>query len=318
MKMVKILLMVFVLLCMPLVSMALDMVNINLNRADIEITGPDTIRMENVDAMGGKYWLNMKWDPQSNIFKYNGHGPMIDQGGVLYFSKDNDGNGLYYLDTETGKATHVGISGVTSSTVGLAYNEVSDILYGSKWSTLLHIRRNGSEAEDVGGAGTEGLAFDPNLTTLYGAINGRFFIMNPETGEIIEDLPGPGFDAEGLAVDPSTGTVYAVGNSNDLAAYNPFTREWTTIGDTGYNWYLGGLAYDPGQDVLYACASAQGTYLYIIDPYTAYATVIGDAGVGLRGGLAFAPGVNPANATKHPGQILELPELDTNCSDGAN
>ena len=49
----------------------------------------------------------------------------------LFFSVDNNPNGLYLLDTATGAATHVGASGVSDRNVGLSPSFSGDILYGS-------------------------------------------------------------------------------------------------------------------------------------------------------------------------------------------
>ena len=214
-------------------------------------------------------------------------------GGVLYFSQDSNSDGLYRLDIFTGVATLVGASGVAGSTVGLAYRPDKDFLYGSKWSELLKIARDGSGAVDKGGEGTEGLAYDPIKKVLYGAINRQFFTIKKSNGSKIEDLTGPGFDAEGIAVDPKTGVVYAIGDSTLLRKYDPDTDTWSDVGDTGLDWAAGGLAYNPGLHMLYACGSNQGNDLYTIDPDTAETAKIGDSGVTLEGGLAFAPGVTP-------------------------
>jgi len=214
--------------------------------------------------------------------------------GTLYFSQDSNADGLYALDTITGRATHIGASGATSTTVGLAYDPVEDILYGSKWSVLMHIERDGSSFTDIGGAGVEGLAYDSDRDILYGVINGQFLTLNPETGAREDILAAPGFDAEGVAVDPTTGNVYVVGRGNtNLHRYDPATTAWTVVGDTGMRWDHGGLAWDPGAGVLYACGSIAGNDLYRIDPATGTATLIGDSGIALRGGLAYAHGVAP-------------------------
>ena len=52
------------------------------------------------------------------------------QAGSLYFSVDDDADGLYLLDTTTGAATHVGASGVTGNTVGLTESGTPGLLYG--------------------------------------------------------------------------------------------------------------------------------------------------------------------------------------------
>ena len=214
-------------------------------------------------------------------------------GGVLYFSQDDNSNGLYRLHIVTGVATHVGASGVTSSTVGLAYRTNKNYLYGSKWSELLKIARDGSGAVDRGGEGSEGLAYDPKKNLLYATINNSFFTMKKSDGSKIADLAAPGFDAEGLAVDPNTGIVYAIGRSTLLRKYDPDTDTWSDVGDTALDWASGGLSYNPGLHMLYACGSNQGNDLYMIDPDNAAVTKIGEAGITLEGGLAFAPGVAP-------------------------
>ena len=208
---------------------------------------------------------------------------------TLYFSEDNNGSGLYTLDLATGLATNIGTSGVTSATVGLAYDPTLELLYGSRYATLLHIQPDGSGAIDVGGIGTEALAYDHISGILYGAINGSFMSMNPVDGSQLMSLTGPGFDAEGLAFNPNDGRIYGIGNGPNLVAYDPGAGTWSTIGDTGLDWDNGGLAYDPVANVLYACGGTQGNNLYRIDPATAVPTLIGDSGVFLRGGLAFAP-----------------------------
>jgi len=211
--------------------------------------------------------------------------------GTLFFSADNDTQGLYSLDTTTGAATHVGISGVTSNTVGLAPSSSTKLLYGSKWSTLLHINADGSGAVDVGGVGTEGLAFDMSTETLYGAINGSFFTVDPATGAQLTSLAMPpgGADLEGIAF--GNGGVYGIEGYSDptdfnLYFYDPGPGTWSIVGDTGMDWYLCGLAYDPFEDMLYAKSDGDMN-LYAIDPHTAATTVVGSTGLLPGGGLAY-------------------------------
>ena len=211
--------------------------------------------------------------------------------GTLYFSQDNESAGLYVLDTATGLATHVGKTGVDSNTVGLAYDPEADLLYGSKWAGLLHISRDGTGSVQQGTLGSEGLAYDSVNGILYGAINGEFFTIDKTTGDKIADLNAAPFDVEGLAVETSTGRVFGIGDSTLLVVYDPATTLWTEVGDTGLNWNLGGLAYDPYKNVLYVCGQTQGNDLYTLNPGTAAATLVGDSGVTLQGGLAFAPDV---------------------------
>lgn len=205
--------------------------------------------------------------------------------GTLYFSRDSDSQGLYTLDTATGEALHIGESGVTGSTVGLAPSTLLDLLYGSKWLGLLHLNADGSGARDVGGVGNEGLAFDIESETLYGSINGRFRTIDPVDGSVIRTLNPPGADVEGLAF--GNGGVYGLARfESDLYFYNPDQKSWSTIGDTGVEWDLAGLAFDPATNTLYG-KGEQDTNLYSIDPITARATLIGATGLSEGGGLAF-------------------------------
>jgi hypothetical protein len=216
-------------------------------------------------------------------------------GGTIYFSQDNNGNGLYWIDKNTGAGTLVGTSGVTSANVGLAYDPNLDLLYGTMWADLLHIQRDGSGATNVGGDGQEGLTYDHVNDVLYASINGSFRTVNRTTGVNITTLAAPGFDAEGLAVDVANGVVYAIGDSNNLGVYDIANDSWAIVGNTGLNWDQGGLAYDPTRGVLYAISGSQGANLYEIDPATAAPALVGPTGIpGTNdGGLTFAVGVTP-------------------------
>lgn len=215
----------------------------------------------------------------------------------LYFSEDSNGNGLYMLDTATGAATNVGISGVTSSTVGLAPSASPAVLFGTQYFQLLEIQADGSGSAVIGGDGQEGLAFDPATGTLYGAINGSFRTVDPVTGVNQTPLAAPPGDMEGIAW--GNGGVYAIaGGAANLYFYDPGTDSWATIGSTGITWDQAGLAYDPGTNTLYAKGD-QDSNLYRVDPATGAATVIGDTGIVEGGGLAFVgpgPGPGPAPA----------------------
>jgi hypothetical protein len=219
--------------------------------------------------------------------------------GTLYFSEDGNANGLYSLNTSTGAATRVGISGVTSSTVGLAPSASPSLLYGSEWTALLHINADGSGAVNVGGAGTEGLAYDPTTGTLYGAINKSFFTVNPANGAKITDLAAPGHDVEGLAW--AGNVVYGLagffGTPGQLLKYDIAGNFWSDLGNIGVPLVECGLAYDPQAQLLYA-KGLNDTLLYSFDPTTLLRTVIGDTQIVDGGGLAYVS-VIPA-----PGAIL--------------
>ena len=232
-------------------------------------------------------------------------------GGTLYFSADNNSSGLYSLNTTTGAATHIGISGVNGSTVGLVPSGTPGVLYGSKWSTLLRINTDGSGAVDLGGVGNEGLAFDPTTGTLYGELNGQFRTINTANGSIVQTLPVPGADVEGL--DYGKGYVYGLvcvgsgaGTPGQLLRYSIAGGTWSLVGNTGLGSITNaGLAYDPGQDVLYAKV-VTNTNLYAINPNTAATTLIGNTGLTPGGGLAFSgTGGNGAHTVVlAPGQTV--------------
>ena len=240
------------------------------------------------------------------------------QAGVLYFSQDSNSNGLYTLDTSTGLATHVGLlgggTGTVGATVGLAPSDDPGLLYGSSPGDLLHINSDGSGSSSFSAQTSEGHAYDSSTSTLYGSRDGGFFTLDPNTGTTISPLAPPGGDAEGITF--GRGGVFGLNgngsNQDQLAFYEPGTNSWSVIGTVlvsgtaigGDNW---GLAYDPDLDVLYALGNfyttgtAGSTGLLKIDPDTALATVIGLTGLEYTGGgLAY---VIPEPAT---GALLAL------------
>ncbi len=213
--------------------------------------------------------------------------------GVLYFSQDNNPNGLFVVNQTTGAATLAGDghTGVTSNTVGLTEG-YGGILHGSTWSNIARIQPDGSGATVLPGSeGVEGLAWDPASGLLYGSINTNFFTLDAATGLRIATLPNAPADVEGLAADSSRNVIYGIGNSTNLYKYDIATATWSAVGDTGINWYLGGLALDPVARVLYAVGKGGNGNLYKIDPITAVPTLVGPLGISgvVNGGLAFVP-----------------------------
>jgi hypothetical protein len=220
--------------------------------------------------------------------------PLVDTGpaipgsaaGTLFFSSDYYEDGLYALDTTTGAATHMGISGVDSENVGLSPSPSDDALYGSKWSIFTEINTDGSGYVDIGGVGTEGLAYDG--ANVYGAINGDFFRVDPTSGENIGDLAAPGGDVEGLAYCPNDGYIYGLAVGGSLYQYDSTTNIWTLVGNAGIDFDQIGLACDTIGN-LYA-KGEQDSMLYRIDRESAVPTAIGDTGLGKGGGLAYLTG----------------------------
>jgi hypothetical protein len=211
--------------------------------------------------------------------------------GTLYYSEDSNGDGLYILSTVDGSATHVGMSGVTSATVGLSPSALDTELYGSSYSDMNEIQTDGSGATFLGSASAEALAYDASSDTIYAAINGFFATVSTTTGEYDVTLDNtPGLDWEGLAY--GNGVVYGLpgfaDSDTNLWSYDPVLDSWKVIGDTGVDWFECGLAYDAMDDVLYAIDGLD-SLLYRIDPGTGATTVVGDTGISNGGGLAWVP-----------------------------
>jgi hypothetical protein len=211
--------------------------------------------------------------------------------GQLYFSEDSNPDGLYQVSTVDGSVIQLGQSGVTSATVGLAPSAVDTQLYGSSWTRINVIETDGSGFTDLGGGSSEALAYDITTDTMYGALNGSFYTISTVTGEKETFLDNtPGLDYEGLAF--GNGVVYGLPGFADtdtgLWSYDPGNDEWKLVGDTGIDWYLPGLAYDPFNNDLYAI-DGNDSLLYRIDPTSGATSVVGDMGIAAGGGLAYVP-----------------------------
>lgn len=219
--------------------------------------------------------------------------PQGEVAGVLYFSQDSNGNGLYVVNTTTGAATlaGAGISGTTSSTIGLTGNASDDSLFGSIFSDIHTIAADGSNSTFLNGRSAEGLGFHTGNGLIYWVINTSFGSLDPNTGAVATLASAP-FDVEGLAGNAAANVIYGIGDGNNLVVYDVATNTWSTIGDTGMNWDSGGLAYDSVNNILFAVAEAQGDNLYTIDPATAQAALVGPMGLGqnARGGLGMTGG----------------------------
>jgi DNA-binding beta-propeller fold protein YncE len=210
--------------------------------------------------------------------------------GGLFFSEDNRFDGLHQLDRLTAHAFHVGESGVTSSTVGLAPTPSSNMLYGSSPWGLVHTLSDGTGSAFVGGETMEGMAFDPFAGEIYGSLNNNFFTVDRGTGSRIATLPPMGFDTEALAYDGHD-AVYAVDATNGwLMVYAISTASWHQVIPLGISAHGCGLAFEPFTRSLYLKCMNDPT-LYVIDTrFAAKVRAIGDTGINAGGGLAFAFG----------------------------
>ncbi|MGB2983313.1 MAG: hypothetical protein WBC63_05560 [Candidatus Bipolaricaulia bacterium] len=216
----------------------------------------------------------------------------VYEGGDLYYSQDWNDNGLFSLDTSTGSALHIGRSGVTTAYVGLAPSDDPGQLYGWMPWLLGLIAVDGSGETVLAGSYTsgQGLAYDAEDDLLYSVWGNDLYRLDTSTGARVETLPSPGMYMMGLTHDPVRNLVYGIGRYNsNLMAYDPISRVWSTVGDTGLTWFGAGLAYDPANDILYAVGDAGGNNLYMIDPHSAALTLVGPTGLGghSTGGLAF-------------------------------
>jgi hypothetical protein len=214
---------------------------------------------------------------------------------ALIFSQDFNGNGLYDINTSTGVATNLGISGVLGGNVGLAPSGTAGVLFGSQPFGLLNTNADGSGAAGpLGGQGIEGLAYDAMNNVLYGQINNDFFTVNQATGAKVDNVADAPGDMDGLAF--GRGGVFGLDDiSNSLYFFDVDLNIWSLIGAIGIAVNDPGLAYDPSADLLYAIG---GSNLLRINPGTGLAEVVGAHGLGsVGGGLAFIGAAVPEPAT---------------------
>jgi hypothetical protein len=212
--------------------------------------------------------------------------------GTLYFNQDdNTSDGFYTLNTSNGSATLLGDGGVHYVTGGLSLGDSPGTLFGSKYSGIGRINKDGSGVTYIpDSTGAEGLEYVNG--TLYGAMNGTFFTINTTTGLVATNLAGlpGGADVEGLAY--GNGLIYGLsgweGPSGNLYSYDIGLDTWSLVGSTGVGFVDTGLAFDGDLGILYAIGE-QDNNLYRINPLTAEATVIGPTGIigETGGGLAY-------------------------------
>jgi len=158
-----------------------------------------------------------------------------------------------------------------------------------------------------------GLAFDPNTNTLYGAdiVNDQLVTVDVATG--LATPVGPlGFDAvQALAFDPHTDTLYGSDpQSGQLLTIDTQTGAATAVGPTGFT-YIRSLAYDPVGDVLYG---SNASVLVTLDTTTGNATAVGPFGYTGIWSLAFDPATNTLYGANQSGD--DLLTIDTTTGAG--
>ena len=206
----------------------------------------------------------------------------------LMFAEDAETHGLYELDLENGLARGIGDAGVRWANVGLAHDRARDVLIGSSaWEPLLRISPDGSQSEEFGHVGAEGLAIDNEGQVVYASLNDRFFTLDPVTGDVIEELEAPWTDANCLAFDRFSRTVYAIADRS-LHAYDVEEREWRLVLGLPSTAQFCGLAFNPTNGRLFAGGFDDDQHiLWEIDPDNGALREIGRSDVALAGGLAI-------------------------------
>ena len=215
---------------------------------------------------------------------------LVAQSG-LYFSEDGNSNGLWSLNTSTGASNNLGVTGVTTRTVGLAPSSMATHLFGSSRADLHQIRTDGSGFGNLGGADCEGMGYHRSADILYATRDGAFFTLDSSVGGQVNSLPNPSkLDYEGIAFDIKRGLVWALvgGGSGDttLYAYEPTSQIWSKMFDTQIDWHTPGLAHDPKADLLYVKDTVTSA-LISIDPNTGNLQKVGDTRLSTGGGLAY-------------------------------
>ena len=90
------------------------------------------------------------------------------------------------------------------------------------------------------------------------------------------------------AVQVNAGQLYTIRESGDvLVSIDTDTLAITEIGSIGVAFNFGGLAYDPGEDILYGIGGRPNESLFTLDRDTGAATTIGVHGIDDLFGLAF-------------------------------
>lgn len=225
--------------------------------------------------------------------------PPLDplQGG-LFLNRGGTANGLYLLETGSGKAHRLG-DGLTEydHAGGLTWGGPSRGLIGSDFFDLYSLPLDGATPVklNTGQCSAEGLAMDIENDRLYKIVNGILHVVSPDTCELLEELIYPGLDMEGLELDAENQRLYGIGRGFeelfviDLTAGAPYA--WTAVGSTGTTWVNAGLALDLKVGVLYAVGNeADIGGLYSIDRASGATQRVGDTGLAEAiGGLAWVP-----------------------------
>jgi len=132
----------------------------------------------------------------------------------------------------------------------------------------------------IGGSGTgiNGLAYDDNTGTMYGASSYNLYTIDLSTGT--QTLIGT-WGSSNLMIDiaiDNAGICYGHDIATDsIYTINLNTAAITLVGLTGISAnYLQGMAYDKNNEVLYLAAYTTSAALYTVDVTTGHATLVGN------------------------------------------
>jgi len=176
-------------------------------------------------------------------------------------------------------------------TPGLAYDALTQTLYGTSDKELITISTATGEPTTVGSHGLQHLgclAFDPNAGVLYGVDNLADTLVRIDPASASPTVIGPtGVDrVDGLTFDPLADELYGC-DGTELLALDPVTGAATGIGPTGFT-QVGGLAFDSATATLYGVDGATGQLLRI-DPATGAGSALTSLGFQDLTSLAVDP-----------------------------
>jgi len=209
----------------------------------------------------------------SNFYAYNAYDPTsVLELGPVYFESDNPGTITLLAPT----TSYDFIAGATW---------VKDTWYGCEFGTgrIYIIDESNGEMTLIGGggAGLNGLAYDPITNTMYGAGNSNLYIINMSNG--IQTLVG-GFGTGGLMIAiafDDKGNLYGIDIYTDnLYSIDPSIGAAMIIGSLGIDiLFAQDAAYDMDNGILYLSAFVMspvyGGHLYTCDIDTGICTLIG-------------------------------------------
>jgi hypothetical protein len=227
--------------------------------------------------------------------------PTYTVASTLYVT-DASNQTLHSLSTVDASTSLVGGFGVDGYMAGLAYDSVSNILYGGSTGYMtanLHtIDWTTGTATVIGPFGgnlfMHGLAYNPvsgNLFGTYGFGGDEYlYSIDVASGTATQIGSLGGYQIGGLAFDPSTNVLYGAAYTEPpgeaaLLTIDTSSGMTTLIGPTQP---LQGIAFDPMTGILYGVDNGIGTAgLYEVEKTTGQTNLVGTFSLGNALGLEF-------------------------------